>query len=146
MTSDSIDPFDGPVSRRPERDSARAHAAIDGIKIDAMLDRIDSVLRSRRQEETAAELPIRVSFDAELQILGRLRDLAEDLARLRALAEDGCDPEVAAFARETRARAERLICRKPRVDQPASGAIEIEMDYQRLHDFMLDPDFNRIAG
>ncbi|MCB9831548.1 MAG: hypothetical protein H6807_03665 [Planctomycetes bacterium] len=137
-----IDPFDSKSTKKSRNPGLRPAPPIDGVEIDAMLDRIDSVLSGR--DEPGSGIFSVTREEGQLAILTRLRDLAEELGRLRIVADDCGDPEAAAFAREAHARVEGLIARKSSNERSASGTIEVETDYPHLHEFMLDPALERI--
>ncbi|MCA9321603.1 MAG: hypothetical protein KDB53_12760 [Planctomycetes bacterium] len=134
---------------RERRFSGRQGPASDDTRsfdIDRMLDEIDRVVRSRRESES-----VRVDLNEGKTIAARenLRRILLELDRLeRAVIPSHATILFAEFLARTRTSTlDALRALDDAQDMVQAGAeVEYELDWNRLHEFMLSPGIDRLES
>ncbi len=137
------DPIDDFARLRRTSPEDLGEPVLDASNIDDMLDALDRVLSAEETQESQGHEEAAPIVETVRSILD---ELDEACGRLETAARLEDDPLVLDFVASLRSRLWFLIRRADEVRGPAAGPIEIELDYEGLHDFMLFPDLERIAS
>ncbi len=139
--NDPIDAFER--KRRMQEGDTPSLEPMDASGIDDMLDALDRVLSA---EETQVNVDAMEPAPIVETVVAILHDLQDNCKRLAVAAAREGDVLSQEFLTVIQPRLQFLIKRAEDMPLPAAGAIEVELDYEALHAFMLDPDIDRLAS